>query len=122
MCFPYWTSCALEPLPLRLAGAMWCVWMIVLIFFVSLFLSFRFIGFLAGFLFPCFVLVVLSLVAVLISGLLNPVAMPRQLGEIGIIALFFALLLVMLIYLMHGPYGRWILGLLRPRQSRSGSG
>lgn len=52
------------------------------------------------------------LVAVLISGLLNPVAMPRQLGEIGIIALFFALLLVMLIYLMHGPYGRWILGLL----------
>jgi hypothetical protein len=49
---------------------------------------------------------------VLIAGFTSPVMVPRSMTEVGIVALFFALLLVILIYFWYGPKGRLILWIL----------
>ncbi len=120
MCAPFFQHC--EPLSLQLGIAMLLVLLIVAFFFFVLFLSTRFIDkpFLSWMLTPFAVLIALSvLLVLLISGFSFPVTVPRSMTEVGVIALFFALLLVILIYLWYGPYGRLILWVLLERRTLS---
>jgi hypothetical protein len=105
----------MEPLSLQLNEAMYLVLAIAGAFFLAVVLSWR------GIQLPLFsairslrslAVVVVFLILLLIWGSVSPVTVPRWLGEIGIIALFFALSLCVLSYLIHGPGGRWALGIL----------
>lgn len=113
MCSPFLQSC--EPLSLRLGIAMVCVLLIAACFFALLYLSTRFIDrpYLSWMRMPGVVLIALILLVwLLINGFLSPVTVPRAMTEVGIVALFFAFLLVVLIYLLYGPRGRPILWIL----------
>jgi hypothetical protein len=110
MCVPFFQSC--EPLSLQLGGAMLYVLLSAACFFVGLFAAARLIDrpYLSWVRTPLVVLAALAgLVLLLIAGFLSPVTVPRSMTEIGIVVLFFALLLVILIYLLYGPNGRLIL-------------
>jgi len=110
MCSPLFQSC--EPLSLQLGGAMLQVLFIAVFFFVSLAFLTRFIDrpYLSWIRMPFVVFCALvTLVSLLTAGFKSPVTVPRSMTEVGIVALFFAFLLVILIYLLHGPRGRLIL-------------
>jgi Patatin-like phospholipase len=113
--FPFLPWCTLEPLSLRLEGAMWFVLLIAVIFFGLLFLAYRHIHhpILSRGLSLAVVLVLAGALAVLlIAGVVSPVALPRRIEELGIISLFFALLLVVLVFLLLTRGGRWIFAIL----------